>query len=128
MNSPTRHRSLMAEIGRKARAASRPLAIASTESKNAALTAMADAIERNEKAILDANAIDIANGEEAGLSPAMMDRLKLTPARIKAMANGVREIAALADPVGEVIAAMGPAERPAHRARAHAARRHRRDL
>ena len=65
---------------------------------------MADAIERNEKAILEANAIDIANGEEAGLSPAMMDRLKLTPARIKAMANGVREIAALKDPVGEVIA------------------------
>jgi len=96
---------LMAEIGRKARTASRPLAIASTKSKNAALAAMAGAIERNEKAILEANAIDIANGEEAGLSPAMMDRLKLTSARIKAMANGVREIAALADPVGEIIAA-----------------------
>ena len=63
--------SLMAAIGRKARAASRPLAIASTESKNAALAAMADAIERSEKAILDANAIDLANGEEAKLSPAV---------------------------------------------------------
>ena len=96
---------LMAEIGRKARAASRPLAIAPTGQKNAALAAMADAILRNEKVILDANAIDVANGEEAKLSPAMMDRLKLDPARIKAMAGGVREIAALADPIGEVIAA-----------------------
>ena len=95
---------LMAAIGRKARAASRPLAIASTTAKNAALLAMADAILRSEAAILEANAIDVANGEEAGLSPAMMDRLKLTPARIKAMADGIREIAALKDPVGEVIA------------------------
>jgi len=95
---------LMAASGRKARAASRPLAIASTEAKNTALAAMADAIERSERAILDANAIDMANGEEAKLSPAMMDRLKLTPQRIKAMADGVREIAALKDPVGEVIA------------------------
>jgi glutamate-5-semialdehyde dehydrogenase len=95
---------LMAAIGRKARAASRPLAIASTTSKNAALAAMADAIVRREKAILEANAIDVANGQEAGLSQAMMDRLELTPARIKGMADGVREIAALADPVGETIA------------------------
>ena len=79
--------SLMAAIGRKARAASRPLAIASTTAKNAALAAMADAIDRNEKTILEANAIDVANGEEAGLSPAMMDRLKLTPARIGDMAT-----------------------------------------
>jgi len=95
---------LMAAIGRKARAASRPLAVASTEAKNKALLAMADAIGRGQQAILDANAIDMANGEEAKLSPAMMDRLKLTPERIKAMAEGVREIAALKDPVGEVIA------------------------
>jgi len=95
---------LMAEIGRKARAASRPLAIAPTEKKNAALLAMADAIQRNRQAILDANAIDVANGEEAGLTPAMMDRLKLTAERIAGMAQGVREIAALKDPVGEVIA------------------------
>jgi len=96
--------SLMAAIGHKARAASRPLAIANTTAKNAALAAMADAIERNEKTILDANAIDAANGEEAGLSPAMMDRLKLTPDRVRDMARGVREIAALKDPVGEAIA------------------------
>jgi glutamate-5-semialdehyde dehydrogenase len=95
---------LMAEIGRKARAASRPLAIATTSAKNAALVAMANAILRNEKAILDANAIDVANGEESGLSASFMDRLTLNPSRIKAMAEGIREIAALKDPVGEVIA------------------------
>jgi glutamate-5-semialdehyde dehydrogenase len=95
---------LMAAIGHKARAASRPLAIAPTEQKNAALAAMADAILRNEKAILDANAIDVANGEESGLSASFMDRLTLNPQRIKAMAEGIREIAALKDPVGEVIA------------------------
>jgi glutamate-5-semialdehyde dehydrogenase len=96
---------LMAEIGRKARAASRPLATASTQSKDAALLAMAAAILRNEKAILDANAIDVTNGQEAGLAPSSMDRLMLTPARVKAMAEGVREVAALKNPVGEVIAA-----------------------
>ncbi len=96
--------SLMAAIGRRARAASRPLAIVSTESKNAALAAIADAIERSEKAILDANAIDLANGVEAKLSPAMMDRLKLNPERIKAIADGTSEIAALKNPVGEVVA------------------------
>ncbi|MDQ2632317.1 MAG: glutamate-5-semialdehyde dehydrogenase [Pseudomonadota bacterium] len=96
---------LMAAIGRKARAASRPLAIAGTDAKNAALAAMADAIERNEKAILDANTVDVANGEEAGLTPAMMDRLRLDPGRIADMAKGIREIAALKDPVGEAIAA-----------------------
>jgi len=95
---------LMAEIGRRARAAARPLAIASTKAKNDALAAMADAILRNEQAILDANAIDMSNGEEAGLSGSFMDRLKLTPSRIKAMADGIREIAVLRDPVGDVIA------------------------
>jgi glutamate-5-semialdehyde dehydrogenase len=95
---------LMADIGRNARAAARPLAIASTKAKNAALAAMADSILRNEQAILEANAIDMSNGEEAGLSGSFMDRLKLTPSRIKAMADGIREIAALKDPVGDVIA------------------------
>jgi glutamate-5-semialdehyde dehydrogenase len=65
---------------------------------------MADAILRNEQAILEANAIDMSNGEEAGLSGSFMDRLKLTPSRVKAMADGIREIAALKDPVGDVIA------------------------
>ncbi|TIV66386.1 MAG: glutamate-5-semialdehyde dehydrogenase [Mesorhizobium sp.] len=95
---------LMADIGRRARAAARPLAVASTKAKNDALLAMADAILRNEQAILEANAIDMSNGEEAGLSASFMDRLKLNPSRIKAMAEGIREIAALKDPVGDVIA------------------------
>ncbi|MET2831961.1 glutamate-5-semialdehyde dehydrogenase [Mesorhizobium shangrilense] len=95
---------LMADIGRRARAAARPLAIAATAAKNAALVAMAEAIVAREGGILDANAIDISNGEESGLSAASMDRLKLTPARVHAMAQGIREIAGLRDPVGDVIA------------------------
>ncbi|TIQ37426.1 MAG: glutamate-5-semialdehyde dehydrogenase [Mesorhizobium sp.] len=95
---------LMADIGRRARTAARPLAVATTKAKNDALAAMADAILRNEQAILEANAVDMSNGEEAGLSASFMDRLKLTPSRIKAMADGIREIAALKDPVGDVIA------------------------
>lgn len=95
---------LMAAIGRKARAAARPLAIALTDAKNRALSAMGNAVVASEAAILDANAIDMANGAEAGLSRASLDRLKLTPARIRDMADGIRAIAALKDPVGEVIA------------------------
>lgn len=95
---------LMAEVGSNARAASRPLAIASAERKHAALIAMADAIKRKQEIILQANAIDMANAEEAGLSPAMIDRLKLTPERIRAIADGIRTIADLRDPVGEIIA------------------------
>ncbi|MER8951746.1 glutamate-5-semialdehyde dehydrogenase [Mesorhizobium sp. M0833] len=100
---------LMADIGRRARAAARPLAIAAAERKHAALVGMAQAILRYEQDILDANAIDIKNGKEAGLSAASMDRLKLDPARIRAMADGINEIAGLRDPVGDVIAAW---ERP----------------
>ena len=96
--------SLMAEIGRKARAAARPLAIADAGRKQAALTAMADAILRNEARILEANAIDLKNGEEAGLSASFMDRLKLDPQRVRAIAEGVRAIAELVDPVGEITA------------------------
>ncbi|CAN7266284.1 glutamate-5-semialdehyde dehydrogenase [Mesorhizobium sp. LjRoot246] len=95
----------MADIGRRARAAARPLAIATTAAKNAALLAMAEAIGAGEQDILNANAIDISNGQESGLSASFMDRLKLDPARIRAMAEGIREIAALRDPVGDVIAA-----------------------
>jgi glutamate-5-semialdehyde dehydrogenase len=95
---------LMAEIGRRARAAARPLAIASTAQKNAALEAMAASILRNQSVILEANAANLANGRDAGLSPAMIDRLKLDPARIAAISLGIRAIAALRDPVGDVVA------------------------
>lgn len=95
---------LMADIGRRARAAARPLAIANAERKHAALVGMAQAIVRREQEILDANVIDMANGEDAGLAASFLDRLNLTPARIRAMADGIRAIADLRDPVGEVIA------------------------
>ena len=100
---------LMNEIGRNARAAARPLALATSQTKRDALLFMADAILAHEDAILSANAIDMKNGEEAGLAASLMDRLKLTPARIRDMAAGVRTIAALEDPVGAVIASW---ERP----------------
>ncbi|RWK34266.1 glutamate-5-semialdehyde dehydrogenase [Mesorhizobium sp.] len=96
---------LMADIGRRARAAARPLAVATAERKHAALIGMAQAILRHEQDILNANAIDIKNGEQSGLSASFMDRLKLDPARIRAMADGISEIAGLRDPVGDVIAA-----------------------
>lgn len=100
---------LMNEMGRAARAAARPLATASETVKNAALHAMADALEANERQIMTANAIDVADGTENGLSAALMDRLVLTTERIRTIAGGVRAIAALPDPVGDVIAAW---ERP----------------
>jgi len=95
---------LMAALGRKARAAARPLAIAGADRKRDALLAMADAILLSEDKILAANAIDVKNGERSGLSGSFMDRLKLDPKRIRDMAEGVRAIAGLRDPVGEVIA------------------------
>ncbi|MDV2966344.1 glutamate-5-semialdehyde dehydrogenase [Nitratireductor aquimarinus] len=96
---------LMNDLGARARAAAGPLSIATPDQKNAALEAMADALTRNEAAILEANREDMARCEEAGLSPALLDRLKLDPARIAAIAEGMRAIAALKDPVGSVIAA-----------------------
>jgi glutamate-5-semialdehyde dehydrogenase len=95
---------LMADIGRKARAAARPLALAPADRKHAALVGMAQAVIAGQETILAANALDMANGEESGLSPAMMDRLRLDAARIRAMADGIRAIAELKDPIGEVIA------------------------
>lgn len=96
---------LMLDIGRRARAAARPLAIASTQAKNSALAAMADAILADEQAILAANAIDLKNAEDSGLAASFVDRLTLDPGRIAAMAEGIRAVAGLKDPVGEVIAA-----------------------
>jgi glutamate-5-semialdehyde dehydrogenase len=95
---------LMADLGRRARAAARPLAMATAERKHAALIAMADAIWRDRQGILGANAIDVADGEEAKLTPAFLDRLTLDEGRIRAMSDGIRAIADLKDPVGDVIA------------------------
>ncbi|MEI2299164.1 glutamate-5-semialdehyde dehydrogenase [Ensifer sp. MJa1] len=96
--------SVMLEIGRNAKAASRPLAVASAERKHAALIAMADAIVAAKDRILAANAIDLENARESGVAASFIDRLTLTEGRILDMANGVRAIADFKDPVGDVIA------------------------
>ncbi|MBD8688030.1 MULTISPECIES: glutamate-5-semialdehyde dehydrogenase [unclassified Rhizobium] len=96
---------LMMSIGAQAKAASRPLSIASTDQKNRALLAMASAIKASEAKILDANAKDVAAAEIAGVAASFIDRLKLDASRIAAIADGIRSIAALPNPVGEVIAA-----------------------
>ena len=94
---------MMAQIGADARAAATVLATAGSERKFAALIGAADAIWENRLAIMDANAEDQVYGEQKGLSPAMMDRLMLDEPRIHAMAEGLRNVAAQHDPVGEVI-------------------------
>ncbi len=95
---------IMLDIGKRARAAAAPLALASAERKYAALNGMAQALMSNMQNILNANAVDMMNGEEAGLTPAILDRLKLDETRIRAIAGSLREIADLKDPVGEIIA------------------------
>ena len=91
------------ELGKKARAAARALALSSKDEKNAALRAMADAIEAAEAEILAANAQDVAAAPGYGLNAAAVDRLRLTSDRVRAMAKGVREVADLPDPCGEII-------------------------
>ncbi|MCB1087357.1 MAG: glutamate-5-semialdehyde dehydrogenase, partial [Verrucomicrobiae bacterium] len=90
-------------MGAQARNASYELVKLTTDRKNTILRAMADALVARQEGILEANAKDLAAAEEAGLSAAMVDRLRLTPDRIAAMAKGIREVADLHDPVGEVI-------------------------
>lgn len=96
--------SVMLEIGRNAKAASRPLAIASAERKHAALIAMADAVVARTDTILAANAIDLENARKSGVAASFIDRLTLTEGRIRDMASGIRAIAEFKDPVGDVIA------------------------
>jgi glutamate-5-semialdehyde dehydrogenase len=95
--------SSVTDICRAAQAASRELAGMSGALKDAALLRVADALEERAPEVLEANALDLAAGRESGLSDALMDRLALDPARISAIADAVRAIAALPDPVGEVI-------------------------
>lgn len=99
---------IMQELGRDARSAAKVLATASPERKHAALVGAAEAIRNNVDKILDANIVDMANGEQSGLSKAMLDRLKLTNDRILDIANAVSAIAELKDPVGEIIAQWIP--------------------
>jgi len=95
---------IMAGLGTRARAAARVLANVPGDRKNAALSAMAGALRARTDEILDANARDMRAAEARGTAGSFLDRLKLDPTRIEAMAKGVEDIAALADPVGSVIA------------------------
>lgn len=92
----------MESVGREARRASRLVARADTAAKNRALTFMADAIRRDERQLLAANAKDVEAARNRGLDSAIIDRLTLTPKSIASMAEGLLQIAALADPVGEI--------------------------
>ncbi len=101
MNS-TDIKSYMQSVGREARAVSRLVAKADTATKNHALTAMANAIRRDEALLLAANAKDLDNARAKGLEAAMIDRLTLSAKGVATMAEGLLQIAALADPVGEI--------------------------
>ena len=92
----------MREVGERARGAARLVARAPTLAKNAALEAAAAAIARDTRALLAANAADVAASRAAGDDEAFVDRLALDPHRIAAMADGLRQVAALPDPVGEI--------------------------
>ncbi|MBE9607790.1 glutamate-5-semialdehyde dehydrogenase [Chitinilyticum piscinae] len=92
----------MQAVGRQARAASRAMARASTGAKNAALNAIADAIERDAARLLAANQQDMEQARADGLEPAMLDRLQLTEKTIATMAQGLREMVALPDPIGNM--------------------------
>ena len=92
----------IAELGARAKAASRVLATASTEVKDAALLAAADLLLDRHVEILSANADDVAAAESDGRPTTVVDRLRLSDARLMAMANGLRAVAGLPDPVGEI--------------------------
>jgi len=92
----------MTEVGQRARAAARIVGRAETRSKDAALHAIAEALEAAETTLRAANQLDMEAGRAAGLEPALLDRLELTPKGIRAMAQGLREVAAQADLVGEI--------------------------
>ena len=95
--------SSLEELGRRAKAASRALAAASTAAKDDALQTAADLLVERTADILSANAADVARAEAAGTSSTVVDRLRLDARRVEAMADGLRQVAALPDPVGEVV-------------------------
>ena len=92
----------MQEVGGKARAASRALVASNSGQKDLALNSVADFLNDERKALMEENRKDLRAGREKGLSEAMLDRLELTPERIDGMIEGLRQIAALPDPVGEI--------------------------
>jgi glutamate-5-semialdehyde dehydrogenase len=93
----------LTQLAKSAKAASRELAKLTAREKNECLLAMADALEKNSDALKEANALDMDAAVNHGLSSAMLDRLKLDDKRITAMARGLREVAALPDPVGKIL-------------------------
>ena len=92
----------MTQLGVQARAAAQDMNKATTAQKNAALLAMAAAIDASRPALMAANGKDLDAGREKDLAPALMDRLELTPARIDTMIEGLKQVASLPDPVGEI--------------------------
>lgn len=92
----------MQTLGQRARLASRQIMSADSSKKNAALFAIADEIDKARKDISSANATDMAAGRAKGLDPALLDRLELTPPRFDSMIEGLRQVAALSDPCGEI--------------------------
>lgn len=96
-------RELVHDTARRARAAAQELRVLTRDQKDAALLAMADALEGNSAEIVAENEHDIARARENGTSDALIDRLTLTSDRISAIAQALRDVAALPDPVGEVI-------------------------
>lgn len=92
----------MNRIGQQARSASRILATATMAQKNSALDAIAQHLDRSRAALADANGIDMVEGRNKGLDAALLDRLELTPSRVDSMIEGLRQVAALPDPCGEI--------------------------
>ncbi len=93
----------VSELGRRAKAASRILATTSTDAKNAALGSAADLLESHRRELLAANEADLDAARAAGMDPGPLDRLRLSDSRLVAMAEGLRTVARLADPVGDVL-------------------------
>src|SRR5829696_3889050 len=93
----------IAELGARAKAATRQLASASTAAKDDALRAAADLLVERTAEVLRANTEDVERAESDGVSSTVVDRLRLTTARVEAMAAGLRQVASLPDPVGEVV-------------------------
>lgn len=91
------------ELGDRVHAAAPHIARASTAAKDVALRAAADALQARTKEVLEANRVDVEAAERAGADPAVVDRLRLDASRVTAMANGIRQVAQLPDPVGEVV-------------------------
>lgn len=91
------------EIGKRARTAAAGLASCSTATKDAALRAMAASLDANVARILDANATDLERAHDEGIAGALIDRLTLTPERITEMAEALRHVTTLKDPIGEML-------------------------